>query len=172
MIKFYLPTTLTLYVKTFSKLFPFPMIQAFQHHPSFWLPQYRHYLASLFLIGLLGELWALSLLFLHSYPPDSLQAFYSRIELQYGIIWNIKVSIIYSCCAAIYSGYILLATALAHFLASRTYLQVAAGLSVLPGLGLLFGLLQIPFSYLIFTALQRQQWKTFLSGVYRRAAEK
>ncbi len=132
-------------------------------HPSIWLGQYYSYLKRLLLTGLSGIFWALAIaiFIIQVEPLEPIEAAESTVY---------KACLIYSWLAALHGLYTILAALLSHFLASLRWLQVAAIIAAIPGLGIFFGLAQLSFALNMFRDLRHDHWPSFFAWRRHRAA--
>lgn len=128
-------------------------------HPGSLLPVFRRQIWWLLITGSLQVVWAVSVFFVSIVPPIWLRSMSSPTFLP-GIIY------------ALYSGtvalYILVCTGLAFMLASRGWLRMAFIASVLPGPGVLFGVIQIFPAFVAMRRLGEPRWENFFHWMEKR----
>ncbi len=128
-------------------------------HPGTLLPVFRRQILWLLATGTLQLLWAAAVFVVSILPPIWLRSMSTPTFLP-GIIY------------ALYSGtvalYLLVCTGLAHLLASRGWLRMAFFASVLPGPGILFGVVQVFPAFVALRRLGETRWENFFHWMEKR----
>lgn len=128
-------------------------------HPGLLLPVFRRQILWLLLTGIAQVVWAVAVFFVSVGPPVWLRSMSSPTFLP-GIIYSL-----YSGTVALY---LLICTGLAHLLASRGWLRMAFLASVLPGPGVLFGVIQIFPAFVALRHLGDARWENFFHWMEKR----
>ena len=123
-------------------------------HPALLLNRYHLYVAWFAATAAIQMGWAVCVLYVSTRRPD-IVPYSGMVTFQPGIV--------YAAYSGMQSFFLGAAIFLCWFLNSRGWLRAAAFASMIPGLGILFGAVQILPGLLIFRALRAQPWIHFFA---------
>jgi hypothetical protein len=133
-------------------------------HPSYYIKIFKYYIMIIFILTLFQTFWGIIIFYLN-YKFSLIIYLYFKKFLFINKWEQIYVLInIYSMYSVLHSFYILLACIMSYFLNSKNWFFSALYFNLFPLVGVLFGLIQIPFSIYLLIKLKNKEWETFFKN--------
>lgn len=125
-------------------------------HPSHHFKSLKRYIITMILLATTQFFWGCIIFFLNQKEE------FQKLYLNFFYNENIYILFnIYSMYSILHSLYIILACFLSYFLRSKNWFRSAILFNLIPFVGFLFGIIQIPVSIFLFKKINSKDWNDF-----------